>query len=747
MQNAKLGRKLMILTLLLLALSGVIAWVGISRLQLLDSKVQQLGNRTVKKLLDAGEIRALVLASIRAQKNACIATTDEDSKRFAEEGKATTVSAIKMLDAQFTRSSGEDESKRLNACKISLEDYDRINKECLALAVQNSILKANKELYGRATDTLERALVSLNLIETTFENTKKEDPLEMLAGINACHRLSNLLPNMARIAAEHIATPVSDSRFIEVDQRAKELVDELRKVTESFQETCQASKVPTGELISTLSTFGTSIAEVIRLSGLDTNNKAFEMSMTTAKDSADVAIRELDDLVKEYADEAENDMLDSKSIFDQSFKYILFACILGMVFGVGASYWISSSITRPIALVRDASRTMATGDLRSRIALKQKDEVGELADATDALADAISGIVHEIQASSHVLADTSSNLGSIADSLVDQSQETSSRSSTAAAAVEQLSTNISSMSAAAEEMSMNFSSISSATEELSVSVGAISSAADQTASNVENVAGAVQVISKSFNDVLAEAREGANVAGKAAQLADDAEQTMRNLDQSGNEISKFTETIKMIALQTNLLALNATIEATSAGEAGKGFAVVAHEIKELANQSAKAAEDVAKKIEGVQNGTRQAVGVISEIADVIKRIHQSAGRISQSVENQNKSAQTISLNIDEANKGVGHIARSISEVAATANHMARNIAEASRGATDVSSNVSEAAHASSGISQSVSQVSAAAKQTNTSATEVTQSAKQLDHVAEELRNLVDKFKIARDGNA
>ena len=71
---------------------------------------------------------------------------------------------------------------------------------------------------------------------------------------------------------------------------------------------------------------------------------------------------------------------------------------------------------------------------------------------------------------------------------------------------------------------------------------------------------------------------------------------MRDLDQSSTEISKFTETIKMIALQTNLLALNATIEATSAGEAGKGFAVVAHEIKELANQSAKAAEDIAKKI-------------------------------------------------------------------------------------------------------------------------------------------------------
>ncbi len=746
MQNAKLSQKLMVLTLLLLALSGIIAWVGISRLQVLDSKVQQLGTRTVRKLVEASELRALVLEAIKAQKNACIATTDEDSKKYADEAKSTILTAIKLIDSQFTRSSGEDESKRLNSCKSAIEEFDKVNKECLNLAVQNSILKANKELYGRANDALARILVSLNLIETTIQNIKKDDSTEMLAGVNACHRLSNHTQELARAISEHISTPVSDSHFIEVDQRVKELLEQLQKLSEGFQELCQNAKIPTGELSSALSTFATSIGEVHRLSTLDTNNKAFELSMTTAKDTADVAVRELDDLVKDYEATAGKDMLESKNVFDQSFRYILLACGLGIVLGVGASYWISTSITRPIAMVRDTSRVMATGDLRTRIALKQKDEVGELAAATDSLADAISEIVQEIQSSSNVLASTSSNLGSIASELVEQSQETSSRSSNAAAAVEQLSTNINSMSAAAEEMSMNFSSISSATEELSVSVGAISSAADQTASNVGNVAGAVQVISNSFNDVLAEAREGANVAGKAAQLADNAEQTMRNLDQSGSEISKFTETIKMIALQTNLLALNATIEATSAGEAGKGFAVVAHEIKELANQSAKAAEDVARKIEGVQNGTRQAVGVISEIADVIKKIHQSAGRISQSVEDQNKSAHTISLNIDEANKGVAHIARSISEVAATANHMARNIAEASRGATDVSSNVSEAAHASSDISQSVIQVSAAAKQTNASATEVTQSAKQLDQVAAELRNLVDKFKIARNGN-
>ena len=160
--------------------------------------------------------------------------------------------------------------------------------------------------------------------------------------------------------------------------------------------------------------------------------------------------------------------------------------------GFGASVWISRSITNPINVVRNVTRSMSTGDLGTRIHLTQTDEVGELATATDALADALTDIIREIQNTSTVLAESSSNLGHISTGLVGQSQETSMRSSGVAAAAEELSTNINTMSAAAEQMSMNFSSISSATEELSTSVGAISSAAEQTSSNVTNVAGAVQ---------------------------------------------------------------------------------------------------------------------------------------------------------------------------------------------------------------------------------------------------------------
>lgn len=315
------------------------------------------------------------------------------------------------------------------------------------------------------------------------------------------------------------------------------------------------------------------------------------------------------------------------------------------------------------------------------------------------------------------------------------------KSSSVASASEQLSSNISTMAAAAEEMSVNVASISSASEEMSVNVGTISSAAEQTSNNVGVVSTAVGDISNSFEDVLNDVREGSRVAEDASRMADSATATIQLLNQSGVEISKVTETIKMIALQTNLLALNATIEATSAGEAGKGFAVVAHEIKELANQSAKAAEDIARKIEGVQNDTRQAVLVIQNVSQIIKDINASAGRISLSVEKQTRSATMISQNVGEANKGVSNIARSIAELAKAAGDMSRNVAEAARGATDVSRNVGEAAKAAGGISADIHGVSVASNLTNQSATKVHDSAKRLDQIGKELKKLVGRFKI------
>ena len=151
--------------------------------------------------------------------------------------------------------------------------------------------------------------------------------------------------------------------------------------------------------------------------------------------------------------------------------------------------------------------------------------------------------------------------------------------------------------------------------------------------------------------------------------------------------------IKLIAMQTNLLALNATIEATSAGEAGKGFAVVAHEIKQLANQSGKAAEDIARMIEGIQTSTREAVEVIQTSPRRSRRSIPLRNASRPRWRQQTLAAPGSRRELEAASKGVGHIAQSIAEVAKGANDMSRNASEASQAANDVSHNASEAARA------------------------------------------------------
>ncbi|RLT07710.1 MAG: methyl-accepting chemotaxis protein [Planctomycetota bacterium] len=740
MKNAKLSSKLICLTIVLLLLTILIAYVGVNQLGTLDVQVQQLGGPTLQSVISAGEIRSKLLMAIRAQKNAVISPTDEESLVQAELSRKYMTEISQELRTLAALISDAKQKSILDSFGESFGDFRKVNEEILDLALQNSIVKATNELFGKTYDATHRTLETLQMIEVAFRAKEPRTPV-IEANAAATNAFANHVHELMQTAAHHIATPVSDSRFSEVDLLFSQLIEQLPQNAEKTLAACQTASIPTGDLSSSVNAIRSGFADVLRLSRLDTNNKSAELSLTTAKTTSDTAMESIDGLIAIFRTTANSDVANSTATYNQSLRYIIGTSIFGVILGFATAWWISLSITTPISMVRDVTRKMSAGDLGSRIGLTQKDEVGELAVATDALADALSNIIQQIQNTSTILAESSSNLGHISVSLTNQSQETSMRSSGVAAAAEELSTNINTMSAAAEQMSMNFSSISSATEELSASVGGISTAAEQTSSNVTNVAGAVTNISSSFRDVLNDVKEGARVAGEASQMAESAGRTMRDLDQSSTEISKFTETIKMIALQTNLLALNATIEATSAGEAGKGFAVVAQEIKELASQSAKAAEDIAKKISGVQNETRQAVGVIREIADVIKSINQSADRISLSVENQDRAAQTISQNIFDANKGVGHIARSISEVASTANMMARNIAEASRGAVDVSRNVGEAARASSGISQSITQVSAAAKDTNTSATSVTNAAKQLDQIAGELRNLIAKFKI------
>jgi len=275
-----------------------------------------------------------------------------------------------------------------------------------------------------------------------------------------------------------------------------------------------------------------------------------------------------------------------------------------------------------------------------------------------------------------------------------------------------------------ESLSTNINTLASTSEEISVNISNILSTAEQMSRNMNFVAKAIEDVSKSVTGVSDNAREASKVSSRAMTMADGATQTMNTLGVAANEIDKVTEVIKRIAEQTNLLALNATIEAASAGEAGKGFAVVAHEIKELANQSANAAEGIANKIAGVQTNTGEAIKVISEVSAIIRKIYESVEAISKAMEEQTRASNDIASNASEAAKGTNDITVSIAEI--------------SKGATDMSQVIGHSAKKVNDFSQSIQSVSASVVQ-NLKA--LNEGAEKLSGISNELNLFTDQFRF------
>jgi methyl-accepting chemotaxis protein len=351
--------------------------------------------------------------------------------------------------------------------------------------------------------------------------------------------------------------------------------------------------------------------------------------------------------------------LESKSLIQantwqliQLLSLVSLGCILAVL---PVTAMLANSLIRPILQVVARLKDIAQGegDLTSRLVVKSRDEIGELAQWFNAFIAKLQEMMGGIAGNARRIENSSSDFSSLSEQ----------------------------MSGGAAQISTNINGIAAATEEMSASISSVAGAMEQTASNVNIMAASVEEMNSTIQEIAKNSETARRITNDAVGKVRRSSERVGDLGTAAQDITKVTETITTISEQTNLLALNATIEAARAGEAGKGFAVVANEIKELAKQTAGATLDIKKRIEGIQGVSRETVTDIGAILKTIQDVDEVVGTIAASVEEQSITAKEIAQNIGQAAGGIQEVHTNLTNSSTTAQEISQDISAITK-ATD-----------------------------------------------------------------
>jgi methyl-accepting chemotaxis protein len=352
----------------------------------------------------------------------------------------------------------------------------------------------------------------------------------------------------------------------------------------------------------------------------------------------------------------------------------------GLIF---ANLVIGRSVSRPVRTVTAIMSRMAGGERAIEIpAMDRADEIGQMYAALSSFKESLSHadrLAEQEQAGAEARAKRGDRMEAVCHSF-DQS----------------ITALLKGFEEVMSELRKSAETMSDAARQTEAEAKAANAASQSAGSNVNSVAGATEELVASVGEIGRQTERSAEIAARAAARASDTDKQIQGLSEAAQKVGDVVKLITDIAEQTNLLALNATIEAARAGEAGKGFAVVASEVKNLANQTAHATEEIAQQVAAIQGETKTAVAAIQGISSIVGEINQIASAIAAAIEQQGSATREIARNVEGASSGtqsvstsIGHVSAAATETGGAAKAMLSAVAKLADRSTQVQGKVSD----------------------------------------------------------
>jgi methyl-accepting chemotaxis protein len=570
--------------------------------------------------------------------------------------------AYRAAARYFIVTGKEDDAKTAQAAEASLKEaVDKSIAGTKSAARQESVKKLAAEFKNFADTFAEILKVKQDsefLTKNGFSRSEMslDYKLDDLASVGAEVGLQDVEFQAKHIASQFQSIKIFSSTFVvNGDQTAATstlsrlsfLENQLKGIPSSNEKVAAVAK----EANSLLKTYREAFGKLVE------NKKTTDDLVTQMSGSAGAIMQGAGGMKADLVADQQRLEAASQTMIGDTEHLILMLAIGGTVLGGALALLLGRGIARPMTAMCKAMRELASGNFDVVLpGLGRKDELGEMASAVEEF---------KLQAIAKAERDAAAHDAQNREAGAARRAELIRFADDFETTVGSIVSNVSASAGQLEQAAGTLTRTAETTESLSSQVAGSS---EEASANIESVASATQQLSVSVAEIGRQVQESNRIAEAAVVQAQETDGRIGKLSRAAQQIGDVVELITAIAEQTNLLALNATIEAARAGDAGRGFAVVAAEVKSLANQTAKATDEISSHISGMQDATQESVAAIKQIGSTIGQISTIAAAIATAV--------------DEQGAATKEIARNVQSVAEGTREAATNIVQVNRGATE-----------------------------------------------------------------